>query len=142
MAEAKETVTVETVVNAPIEKVWECWTDPKQITQWCFASDDWEAPGAQNDLKVGGRFTTRMSAKDKSAGFDFGGVYTNVKNLEVIEYDIDGDGRHVTIAFAKSPEGIKVTETFDIENENPKEMQRRGWQSILDNFKKYTESNK
>lgn len=137
----KETVAVETIVNAPMEKVWECWTEPAHITKWAFASDDWEAPSAENDVKVGGRFTTRMSAKDKSAGFDFGGVYTAVKNHELIEYDMDGDDkRHVKIEFTKVPEGIKIRETFDIEHENSKEMQRSGWQSIMDNFKKYTES--
>lgn len=137
-----ETITVETVVNAPIEKVWECWTEPKHITNWAFASDDWEAPTAENDLKTGGKFMTRMQAKDKSAGFDFGGTYTNVKPMELIEYVMNGDDkRHVTTTFAKVPEGTKVTQTFEIENVNSKEKQRGGWQSILDNFKKHTEGN-
>ncbi len=139
MPDNKKTITVETVVKAPIEKVWEFWTDPKHITNWCHASDDWEAPSAENDLRIGGKFKTAMAAKDKSAGFDFGGTYTAVKNLELIEYDID-DGRHVRIDFTKTPEGIKVMETFDMEHENLKEKQQSGWQAILDNFKKYTES--
>jgi len=134
-------VTVETLVNAPLEKVWACWTKPEHITKWCFASDDWEAPSATNDLRTGGRFTTRMSAKDGSSGFNFGGTYTDVKDLQLIEYNIDGDGRHVKIQFEKLPDGVKVTETFEIENVNSAELQRSGWQSILDNFKKYTESN-
>jgi uncharacterized protein YndB with AHSA1/START domain len=135
------TVTVETLINAPLEKVWECWSKPEHITKWCFASDDWEAPHATNDLRTGGKFTTRMSAKDGSSGFDFGGTYREVKDLELIEYNIDGDNRHVKIQFEKLPDGVKVTETFEIENINSAELQRSGWQAILDNFKKYTESN-
>lgn len=135
------TVTVETIINAPIEKVWACWSKPEHITKWCFASDDWEAPNATNDLRTGGRFTTRMSAKDGSSSFDFGGTYTDVKDLQLIEYNIDGDGRNVKIQFEKLPEGIKVTETFETENVYSPEQQRFGWQAILDNFKKYTESN-
>ena len=135
-----ESITVETIVKAPIEKVWETWTEPRHIIKWAFAQDDWEAPAAENDVRTGGKFKTVMAAKDKSTSFDFTGVYTNVKQLELIEYDMD-DGRHVKIEFTKLPEGIKVTETFDIESENPKEMQRAGWQAILDNYKKYTEKN-
>ncbi len=133
-------ITVETIVHAPLEKVWECWTQPEHITKWAFASDDWEAPQAENDVSVGGRFKTTMAAKDKSVSFDFAGMYTAVTVHELIEYDMD-DSRHVKIEFANLPEGVKVTETFDPENENPREMQRAGWQAILDNFKKYTESN-
>jgi uncharacterized protein YndB with AHSA1/START domain len=135
------TVTVETMINAPLEKVWESWTGPDHIVKWCFASDDWEAPHAENDVRTGGKFKTVMAAKDKSTSFDFGGTYTKVKEFELIEYDM-GDGRHVKIEFAKLPEGVKVTETFDIEAVNSKEMQRAGWQAILDNFKKYTEGSK
>lgn len=131
-------VTISTVVNAPMEKVWECWIEPQHITQWAFASDDWEAPHAENDLRVGGKFLTRMSAKDKSAGFDFIGVYTAVEKNTLIEYDMD-DGRHVKNVFEQTPEGVKVTTTFDPESENSEEMQRQGWQAILDNFKKYVE---
>lgn len=134
----KSAITVQTVVNAPVEKVWECWNKPEHITGWAFASDDWEAPSAENDLRVGGRFKTTMAAKNKSASFDFTGVYTNIKEHKLIEYDID-DGRHVKVEFTESPEGVKVTETFEPENENPEEMQRSGWQAILDNFKKYAE---
>ncbi len=134
-------ITVETVVSAPIEQVWACWNKPEHIPGWAFASDDWEASEVENDLQVGGKFKTRMSAKDKSVGFDFTGVYAVVKENELIEYDMS-DGRHVKIEFAQTPEGVKVTETFDPENENSAEMQRTGWQSILDNFKKYTEGKK
>lgn len=134
-------ITVEAVVNAPIEKVWSCWNEPEHITKWCAASDDWHAPSAENDLREGGNFKTRMEAKDKSFGFDFGGVYTAVKPNELIEYDMS-DSRHVKIEFATTPGGVKVTETFDPETQNTEELQRNGWQAILDNFKKYTESSK
>lgn len=136
----KNAITVQTVVNAPMDKVWECWNKPEHITGWAFASDDWEAPAAENDLRTGGRFKTRMVAKDKSAGFDFGGVYTDVKEHRLMEYDMD-DGRHVKVEFTKSPRGVEVTETFEPENTFPVEMQRSGWQAILDNFKKYVEAN-
>ncbi len=132
-------ITIETIVSAPLSKVWECWNEPQHITKWAFASDDWEAPHAENDLQVGGKFVTTMAAKDKSASFDFGGVYTVVKDNESIEYDMD-DGRHVKIEFTQVPEGVKVIETFDPEEENPREMQKNGWQAILNNFKKYTET--
>ncbi len=134
----EKSVTVETIVNAPIEKVWETWTEPKHIVNWAFAQDDWEAPSAEHDLRIGGKFNTVMAAKDGSFKFDFGGVYTNVVNFELIEYEFGG--RHAKIVFTKLPEGIKVTETFEIEEVNSIEKQRSGWQAIMDNFKKYTES--
>lgn len=136
---SRNPITIETVVKAPMSKVWEGWNKPEHITKWAFASDDWEAPAAENDLRTGGKFKTTMAAKDKSASFDFGGVYSSVKEHELIEYDMT-DGRHVKVEFTETPEGVKVVETFDPENENPDEMQRSGWQAILDNFKKYTES--
>jgi len=135
----KATITVQTIVNAPIEKVWEFWNKPEHITGWAFASDDWEAKAPKNDLRVGGKFKTTMAAKDKSASFDFTGAYTVVKQNELLKYDIS-DGRHVKVKFEDTPNGVKVTETFDPENENPLEVQRSGWQAILDNFKKYTEN--
>ncbi len=136
--EQKESIIVESIVKAPIEKVWASWTKPEHIVNWAFASDDWEAPEAENDVRVGGRFKTVMAAKDKSTSFDFAGVYTVVINHELIEYDMD-DGRHVKIEFEELPEGVRITQTFDPENENSEEVQRSGWQTILDNFKKYTE---
>ena len=132
-------ITIQTNVNAPIEKVWECWSKPEHINGWAFASNDWMAEAKENDLRTGGTFKTVMSAKDKSASFDFGGTYTNVKEYELIEYDMD-DKRHVKTVFEKTPEGVQVTQTFDPENENPEEVQRQGWQAILDNFKKHTEA--
>ncbi|MEO6254324.1 MAG: SRPBCC domain-containing protein [Ferruginibacter sp.] len=132
-------VTVEATVKAAVEKVWEFWSSPEHITQWCNASDDWHTPRAENELWVGGRFLTRMESKDGSMGFDFNGVYNNVKTNELIEYTIEG-GRKVKIIFKGSGNETRVTETFDPENENSIELQRGGWQAILDNFKKYTES--
>ena len=137
---ANKTITLETVIDAPIGKVWELRTEPKHIVKWAFASDDWEAPHAENDIREGGRFKTRMAAKDKSASFDFTGTYTAVTDRKLIEYDID-DGRHVKIEFKETPDGVKITETFEPENENSEEVQRKGWQAILDNFKNYVEAN-
>ena len=132
-------VTVETTVNAPVEKVWKSWSEPQHITKWCAASDDWHAPKAENDLRTGGTFSTRMEAKDGSFGFDFGGVYDHVKKNEVIEYTM-GDGRKVQVTFTPTGNTTQVVETFDAETTNPVDMQRAGWQAILNNFKKYTES--
>lgn len=131
-------ITITTTINAPIEKVWNAWTKPEHITKWAFASDDWIAPQAKNDVKVGGRFLTRMESKDGKDGFDFTGTYTMVEKNCLIEYDMD-DGRHVATEFEEASDGVKITQTFDPEDENPIEMQREGWQSILNNFKKYVE---
>lgn len=136
----KTTITVEATVKAPVEKVWQYWSEPQHITKWCQASDDWHAPYAENDLRTDGKFKTTMAAKDGSFSFDFEGVYTNVQPNKVIEY-VMPDGREVKITFAANGNETKVTETFDPEDTNPLEMQRGGWQAILDNFKSYTESN-
>ena len=133
-------ITVETLVNAPITKVWDFWTEPKHIINWNTASDDWHTPNATNDLRAGGRFNSRMEAKDGSFGFDFSGVYTNVQPMELIEYTLDDD-RKVRILFTPHGENIMITETFDAEEENTVELQQFGWQCILNNFKKYTETN-
>lgn len=140
METAKKTpITVEATVTAPVSTVWASWSEPQHITQWCQASDDWHAPFAENDLRTGGSFTTTMAAKDGSMSFDFGGVYDNVVNHKLIEYTM-GDGRKVKVEFAANGNTTRVVETFDPENQNPEEMQRGGWQAILDNFKKYTEA--
>jgi len=136
----KTVVTVESTIQAPVEKVWETWTQPKHITQWCNASEDWQAPRAENDLREGGSFITRMEAKDGSMGFDFGGVYDAVRKNEYIEYTM-ADGRKVQITFYPKGKETKVVESFEAESQNPVELQKGGWQAILDNFKKYTESN-
>ena len=134
----KTTLTVQSIINAPIEKVWESWNNPEDIKNWCAASDDWHAPKAENDLKEGGRFSTRMEAKDGSMGFDFGGTYTTVKKNEAIEYTMDDD-RKVKIRFTPDGDTTQVVESFEAEDTHPIEMQQGGWQAILDNFKKYTE---
>jgi uncharacterized protein YndB with AHSA1/START domain len=132
-------ITVEATVNAPVEKVWKSWIEPDHIVKWNHASDDWHSPWAKADFRVGGSFSARMEAKDGSMGFDFGGVYDVIKPNEYIEYTI-GDGRKVQVTFTKQGNAIKVVETFEAENTHPIELQRGGWQAILDNFKKYTES--
>lgn len=133
-------ITIETVVKAPVEKVWKYWSDPEHITKWATASDDWHAPYADNDLRQDGKFKTTMAAKDGSFSFDFEGVYTNVQPNKLIEY-VMSDGRKVKIVFSVNGNETRITETFDPESENPLDMQREGWQSILDNFRKHTESN-
>ncbi len=135
----KTAITIQTTVNAPVSKVWECWVEPKHITGWAFAIDTWHAPYAENDLRKDGHFKTTMAAKDGSMSFDFGGVYTNVQPNKEIDYVI-GDGRKVSIRFESNGNQTVVTETFEPESQNPVEMQRGGWQAILDNFKKYTEA--
>ena len=136
----KTAITVETIIKAPVEKVWKFWTLPEHITKWCQASDDWHAPYAENDLRQNGKFKTTMAAKDGSASFDFEGVYTNVEVYGVIEYTINDD-RKVKILFSDQGGKTKVTETFEVENINPLEVQQGGWQAILDNFGKYVEAN-
>jgi uncharacterized protein YndB with AHSA1/START domain len=131
-------ITISTTVNASVEKVWECWTEPEHITNWNSASEDWHTPFAENDLRVGGRFTSRMEAKDGSFGFDLSGTYDEVKLYEVISYKLE-DGRKVRITFNGQENETKITETFEAENINPVEMQQSGWQAILDHFKKYME---
>lgn len=132
-------ITVTATVNAPVEKVWQSWSAPEHIMQWCSASPEWHAPRAENDLRAGGKFLTRMEAKDGSMGFDFEGVYSEVETNKKIAYGMS-DGRKVEITFEAAGDTTGITETFDAETENPLEMQRGGWQAILDNFKNYTES--
>ena len=137
---AKTEITVEATINAPIEKVWNFWTSPEHITKWNQASDDWHTPSAENDLRTGGKFKSHMEAKDGSWGFDFEGVYDEVKEHELISYTMP-DNRKVNITFSASGNQTNVTETFDAETQNSADMQRDGWQAILNNFKKYTEAN-
>lgn len=131
-------ITVENTINAPVEKVWEYWTKPEHVTKWNQASDDWHTPSGTSDLRTGGSFTFRMEAKDGSVGFDFGGIYDNVIPHKYIEYTM-GDGRKVKVTFEPKGDRTKLTESFDAETVNSVELQRSGWQAILDNFKKYTE---
>lgn len=132
-------ITVQTILKAPIEKVWELWISPEHITQWNHASADWHTPYAENDLKVGGKFKYTMAAKDGSMQFDFGGTYTEIVNHSLIAYTID-DGRKVKITFESQENGVEIIEKFDPETENSEALQQQGWQAILDNFKKHVES--
>ena len=132
-------IIIEANINAPISKVWENWTEPKHITQWNNASDDWHTPHAENNLRVGGKFLSRMEAKDGSFGFDFEGVYSEIIPFKKIKYVLE-DGREVETIFTENGETTKVITTFDAESENPIEMQKGGWQAILNNFKEYTEN--
>ena len=134
----KTAITVETNINAPVQKVWRFWTEPNHITKWNNASDDWHSPKADNDVKRNGRFNIRMEAKDGSQGFDFSGTYTKVEPNKLIEYTMDDD-RKVSVTFEEKDGKTKVIETFEAENTFPVEYQRDGWQSILNNFKKYVE---
>ena len=136
----KTAISIETTVNAPVEKVWKFWSEPEHIKRWAFASDDWHAPYADNDLRKDGKFKTTMAAKDGSFSFDFEGVYTNVQRNKLIEY-VMSDGRKVKVTFSGDDNETKIVETFDPESENPVDMQRDGWQAILNNFKKHTEAN-
>lgn len=131
-------ITVKAIVNAPVEKVWEYWTEPKHITKWNNASEDWHTLFAENDLRVGGKFLSRMEAKDGSFGFDFSGVYDEVNLHEVISYTLP-DSRKVKIIFVGHENKTDIIETFHAETENSIELQQKGWQAILDNFKKYAE---
>ena len=135
----KTRVTVETTVKASIEDVWNFWVRPEHITKWNTATPDWHCPKAENDLRDGGKFSSRMEARDGSIGFDFGGTYDEVKIYELIRYTM-GDGRKVEILFREKDGETTVTETFDAEDQNSIELQRSGWQSIMDNFKKYAEA--
>jgi uncharacterized protein YndB with AHSA1/START domain len=129
----KTKITVKSSINAPIAKVWDYWNAPEHIVKWNSASPDWHTPKAENDLRIGGKFTSRMEAKDGSFGFDFGGTYDEVVPHQVISYTLD-DGRKTRIAFSNDGTETKVIETFEAESTNPIEMQQGGWQAILDNF--------
>ena len=139
MKEQSTPITVAATVKAPADKVWQLWTGTEHITKWNNASPEWHTPRAENDLKPGGNFLFRMEAKDGSFGFDLVGVYDVIKPNEYIEYTL-GDGRKVKINFVQSGNETKITETFEAEMENTVELQRTGWQAILDNFKHYAEN--
>jgi uncharacterized protein YndB with AHSA1/START domain len=136
----KTKVTVKATISADRKKVWEYWTRPEHIKNWNFAADDWQCPKAENDLRVGGKYSARMEAKDGSFGFDFIAIYNEVVDQEKMTYTME-DGRQATTQFEGLDGKTKVTTTFDAENQNPVEMQKQGWQAIMNNFKKYVESN-
>ncbi len=133
-------ITVQTKINAPVTKVWEYYTNPKHIVNWNNASIDWHTPSAKNDLRVGGKFSYRMESVDGKNGFDFEGVYTEVIDNKSIKYSME-DGRNVTALLNQSGDQTNIEVTFDAETENSIELQREGWQAILDNFKSYVEEN-
>lgn len=132
-------ITVNAVIKAPVGKVWKLWSTPEDIMQWNNASPDWHTPASTNDLRKGGKFSSTMAARDGSMSFDFWGIYDEVKENELIAYTM-GDGRKVTVTFRQNGSETELTEVFEAEGTHPPEMQRAGWQSILDNFKKYAES--
>jgi uncharacterized protein YndB with AHSA1/START domain len=134
----KQMITINQSINSPIEKVWKYWTEPEHIKKWNSASEGWHTPYAENDLRVGGKFLSRMEAKDGSFGFDFGGIYEEVELYKVIAYTL-GDGRKVRIDFAARDNSTEISMAFEAESSNPIEMQRSGWLAILDNYKKYVE---
>lgn len=131
-------ITVSTVVNAPLAEVWRAYTTPDDIKIWNAASSDWHTTAAEVDLRVGGKFSSRMEAKDGSFGFDFAGEYTKLIPQQLIEYSF-GE-RKATVAFAEGPDGVIVNVTFDAESTHTEEQQRGGWQAILDNFAKHVAS--
>lgn len=135
----KTAITVEVLVAAPVATVWKIWTTPEEIVKWNNASDDWHTPYAENDLKPGGKFFSRMEAKDGSFGFDFYGIYDKIIPERLIEYTL-GDERKVQITFNEAGKNTRVVEIFEAESENTIELQQFGWQAILNNFKKVAES--
>ncbi len=136
----KQQITVSATIQAPAERVWEYYVTPEHLTRWNNASDDWHTTNATSDLRVGGEFKYRMEAKDGSEGFDFGGTYTKVEPPRLLAYTL-GDGRTVNITLSPEGDATQVAVTFDTETFNTPEVQRQGWQAILDNFKKYVEKN-
>jgi uncharacterized protein YndB with AHSA1/START domain len=136
---SKILITVQATINAPIDHVWSVWTQPGHIVKWNNASPDWHTPKATNDLRTGGKFVFTMAARDGSVSFDFEGIYTNVKLNQLIEYTM-ADGRVAKIQFSDNGESTNITESFEAETENTEELQRGGWQAILNNFKQYAES--
>jgi len=135
-----ETITVKVTIQKPVQKVWKCWNTPADIENWNAASDDWHTTNAKNNLQVEGVFSYRMEAKDGSFGFDCNGVYSKVITNELIEYTM-ADGRKASVVFTNNDHTTDIIETFEAESENSIELQRNGWQAILDNFKKYVEQN-
>lgn len=132
-------IVVESLVKSDPETVWNAWTDPEDVKQWNAASDDWHTTASRVDLRVGGEMSSRMEARDGSMGFDFTAVFTKVEPHRLIEFSLE-DGRQVRVEFLIEPNGIRIRETFDAELKNAAEMQRQGWQAILDNFTRHVEA--
>lgn len=140
MEQTKPVITVATTVNTSVQKVWAYFTQPQHITQWNQASPDWHCPKAENDLRIAGKFSSTMAAKDGSFSFDFWGIYDDILENELIMYTM-GDGRKATITFASNGDVTEVVTNFEPEQENSLELQQGGWQAILNSFKNYTETN-
>jgi len=132
-------IEVEVLVKADLQVVWDSWNNPSDIMQWNTASDDWHTTSSTVDLRVGGRFSSRMEAKDGTAGFDFGGTFMKVEAPMLLMYRMN-DGREVNVQFREMSGGVLVKEEFDAELENNPELQRDGWQAILNNFAHHVES--
>jgi uncharacterized protein YndB with AHSA1/START domain len=133
-------ITIQAIISADSKKVWDYYTQPEHITKWNFATDDWQCPSASNDMRVGGKYSARMEAKDGSFGFDFEATYNEIVEGQKFTFTMP-DNREVNVIFNRLDDKSEVIVTFDAETENPIEMQRDGWQAILNNFKKYTETN-
>lgn len=133
-------ITVQVTIMAPVDMVWEYYTNPHHIIHWNFTSDDWHCPKAENDLKIGGKYKARMEAKDGSWGFDFEAIYNEVIPQKEFTYTL-ADNRQATTRMKRQGDKTLVAVTFDAENQNPIDMQKDGWQAILDNFKRYVEVN-
>ena len=133
-------ITVSANIHAKQKKVWDYYTQPEHITNWNFANDDWQCPSATNDLTIGGIYSARMEAKDGSFGFDFEGIYIEIVEGKKLVFKLE-DGRITTVIFKGNENETKVDVTFDAEMQNSIDMQRDGWQAILNNFKKYVEVN-
>jgi uncharacterized protein YndB with AHSA1/START domain len=140
MSTDKKVITVVANIAAPVEVVWQYFTDPEHVVHWNNASPDWHTPKAENDLQVGGKFSYTMAAKDGSFSFDFWGIYDVIKENQILKYTL-GDGRNVSVEFQSVGDDTKLVEEFEAETQNTIELQQTGWQAILDNFKKYVEEN-
>lgn len=138
-APEKTVITIETTINAPVEKVWKAWNTAEDVVQWNSASPEWHTPRAENDFRTGGKFLYRMEARDGSFGFDFYGMYDTITPHEYIEYTM-GDDRKVKTTFTANGNATHIVQAFEAESTNSIDMQRTGWQAILDNFKRYAES--
>lgn len=132
-------VQIGAMINQNVEKVWDYYTQPEHVVHWNHASEDWHCPSAENDLREGGRFCYTMASRDGKVSFDFEGKYEIIVPFSRISYSLE-DGRAVDVLLETQSDGTKVTIEFDAEGENSIELQRQGWQAILDNFKKYVEA--
>lgn len=135
---SKDNISVFTTINSDMDTVWNAWTQPEHITEWNFATPEWCCPKAENHLEEGKTFNYRMEAKDGSMGFDYAGTYTKIKPKSFIAYLLE-DGRKVTINFEENNDVVSITQNFEVEDTNTVELQQKGWQAILENFRNYVE---